>query len=166
MPIYHSLKNMTVPHPNAVVFHFSAPFILHTRWEPPPPKGSKVAMVISLLTGRALEWATAIWERGEEELNSYEGFMALFKCIFDQPPEGREGGERLLQLWQGDQTAAEYALTCRTVAASNGWNYPALRTLFRRGLLEEVQTELAYRDDNLTLDTLIAIAIHLDNLLQ
>lgn len=57
------------------------------------------------------------------------------------PVEGREGGERLLQ--QGNQTAAEYALTFRTVAASRRWNEPALRTLFRQGLHEEVQTELA-----------------------
>lgn len=48
----------------------------------------------------------AIWERGEEELDSYEGFMTLFKCIFDHPPDGREVGERLLQLRQGVQTAA------------------------------------------------------------
>lgn len=80
------------------------------------------------------------------------GSWLCFKCIFDHPPEGRERGERLLQLRQGDQTATEYALTFWTVAASSGWNEPALRTLFRRGLCEEVQTELACRDDNLTLE--------------
>lgn len=103
--------------------------------------------------------------RGEEELDSYDGFMALFKCIFDHPAEGREEVECLLQLQQGNQTAAEYPLTFRTVAASSGWNEPALRTLFRRGLCEKVQTELACRDDNLILDALIAMAICLDNLL-
>lgn len=33
----------------------------------PTTKRSKVATVISLLTVLALEWATAAWERGEEE---------------------------------------------------------------------------------------------------
>jgi hypothetical protein len=102
-----------------------------------------------------LEWAPAVWERGEEELESYEGFIALFKCIFDHPA-GREGGERLLQIQQGNQTAAEYAFTFRTVAASSGWKELALSTLFRKDLREEVQTELVCRDDNLTLDALIA----------
>ena len=90
--------------------------------------------------------------------------MALFRGIFDHPPEGREGSERLFQLCQDDQTAAEYALTFQTVAAANGWNEPALCTLFRGGLREEVQTELACEDDNLSLDVLIAMAICLDNL--
>ena len=92
--------------------------------------------------------------------------MALFKCIFDHPPDGREVGERLLQLRQGVQTAAGYTLTFQTVAASSGRNEPALRTLFRRGLCEEVQMELACRDDNLSLHALIAMAIRQDNLLQ
>jgi hypothetical protein len=91
--------------------------------------------------------------------------MALFKCIFNHSPEGLEGGECLLQLRQGNQTAAEYAFTFQTVAASSRWNEPTLRTLFRRGLREEVQTELACQDDKLSLDALIAMAIRLDNLL-
>jgi hypothetical protein len=90
----------------------------------PTTERSKVATVISLLTGRASEWA--IWARGEEELASYEGLMALFRGIFDHPLEGIEGGECL----QDDQIAAKYALTFRTVAAPSRWNEPALRTLF------------------------------------
>jgi hypothetical protein len=74
-------------------------------------------------------------------------FMALFKCIFDHPSVGREGGERLLR--QGDQTAAEYALTFWTIAASRLWNELVIHTLFRRALREEVKMELACRGDNL-----------------
>lgn len=57
---------------------------------------------------------------GEDELDANERFMALFREVFDYPPDGREGGGQLFQLQQGAQTAAEYALTFRTVAASCG----------------------------------------------
>jgi hypothetical protein len=51
----------------------------------------------------------------------------------------------------------------RAVAATSGWNEPALCTLFRIGLRKEVQMELACRD--VSLDALIEMAIRLDNLL-
>lgn len=38
----------------------------------------------------------AVWERGEDELDSYEGFIARFRGNFDHPLEGREGDEHLL----------------------------------------------------------------------
>ena len=76
--------------------------------------------------------------------------MALFRVVFDHPPVDREGGERQLQLWQGAQTAAEYALTFQTMAAYSGWNEPAICALFRSGLRKEVQMELTSRDNNLS----------------
>jgi hypothetical protein len=54
-----------------------------------------------------LEWATAIWERGEEEQGSYEGFVALFRGVFDPPREGRQRSERILQLRNDTQTKVE-----------------------------------------------------------
>ena len=91
--------------------------------------------------------------------------MALFRVVIDHPLEGGEGGERLLQLQESAQTAAEYALTFRTMAASSGLNEPALRILFRRRLCKQLQTELACRNDSHSLDALTAMTIHLDNLL-
>jgi hypothetical protein len=67
--------------------------LFHPSDRSPHHERSKVATVISLLIGRALEWATAFWERGEEELGSYERFMALFRAVFKHPPEGIEGGK-------------------------------------------------------------------------
>eukprot|EP00063_Salmo_salar_P004097 XP_013978932.1 PREDICTED: uncharacterized protein LOC106560493 [Salmo salar] len=58
----------------------------------PTTKMSKVAMVIFLLSGWALEWATAVWERGKEVLASYERFMALFRAereVSDYSNSGR-----------------------------------------------------------------------------
>ena len=75
-------------------------------------------------------------------------------------------GECLLQLCQGARTALVFALEFQTIAAFTRWNELALVTVFRNGLREEVQLELACRDDNLSLDQLISMAIRLDNLLQ
>ncbi|XP_064877723.1 plexin-A4-like [Oncorhynchus nerka] len=92
-----------------------------------------------------------------------EAHQSLFvKCT----GYNREGGERLFQLWQGAQTAAEYALTFRPLTASSEWNEPVLCAQTRRRLRKEVQMELACREDNVSLDVLIVMAICLDNLLQ
>uniref|UniRef100_A0A3B1JLN1 ribonuclease H n=1 Tax=Astyanax mexicanus TaxID=7994 RepID=A0A3B1JLN1_ASTMX len=126
----------------------------------------KIATVISLLKGKALEWATAVWEQAGTATQSYERFESLFRSVFDNPPDGKEGGEKLLKIRQGGRTAAEYALEFRTVAAASGWNDSALVLVFQRGLREEVQKELACRDDDLTLERLIGMAIRLDNLIR
>jgi hypothetical protein len=86
-----------------------------------------VALVISVQTGWALEWAHTIWERDGPEVQSYERFTQLFRAVFDHPTEGREGGERLLRLCQGSRTASEYSLYFQKVAVSNGWNDQARR---------------------------------------
>jgi hypothetical protein len=122
-----------------------------------------VALVISVLTGRALEWVHAIWERNGPEVQSYERFTQLFRAVFDHPTEGREGGERLLRLCQGSRTASEYSLYFQKVAVSNGWNDQALLTVFCSGLQANVQTELACRDENLMLDKLFTMAISLES---
>lgn len=44
-----------------------------------------------------------------------------------------------------------------------GWDKSTLKAVFRRGL--NPNTELACRDDEATLDSLMDLAIHLDNLL-
>lgn len=50
--------------------------------------------------------------------------------------------------------------------AGSGWNELALKVTFQRGLNEMVLTEMACHDESLTLDSLIDLAIRLDNLLH
>ncbi|XP_034143061.1 uncharacterized protein LOC117592903 [Esox lucius] len=127
---------------------------------------ARVATVVSVLTGKALEWATALWEGEGPELDNYRDFVELFKAVFDHSAVGRERGDRLLHIRQGSRTAAEYALEFRTLSSASGWNDTALLSLFRDGLRDEVKVELACRDDEATLDQLIAMATRLDRLLR
>lgn len=53
----------------------------------------------SLLPGKALTWATAVWEKGGESVSSYKCFVSLFCRVFDHAPEGKEVGERHVELW-------------------------------------------------------------------
>lgn len=139
---------------------------LYFAHQPSMPDHTRVATVVSRLGGRALEWATAVWENEPHIVSSYNSFTNLFKAVFDHPVQGRGAGDQLLQLRQGTQTTAEYALTFRTKAAASGWNEAALLTAFRNGLRPELQKELACRDDDLSLDSLISLAIRLDHLLR
>ncbi|KAI4899522.1 hypothetical protein NFI96_011522 [Prochilodus magdalenae] len=84
--------------------------------------------------------------------------------VFDHPHDGKSQGELLSRLRQGSRSVAEYSLEFRTIAAGTGWNEPALLTFYRLGLNQDVLTELACRDDDLSLDELITLAIRLDHL--
>uniref|UniRef100_A0A3B1JAD9 CCHC-type domain-containing protein n=1 Tax=Astyanax mexicanus TaxID=7994 RepID=A0A3B1JAD9_ASTMX len=125
---------------------------------------ARISFFISRLTGRALDWATAIWPSIEH--STYEHFLSEFKLVFDHPHHGQSQGELLVQLRQGNRSVSDYALEFRTLAAGSGWNEPALRVMFRNGLRADVLSELACKDDGLPLDELISLAIRLDQLKQ
>ncbi|KAI4901477.1 hypothetical protein NFI96_000625 [Prochilodus magdalenae] len=128
---------------------------------PPSSEKARMSFVISCLTGKALDWATAVWPSVEH--GTYDQFLNEFKAAFDHPLDGRSQGELLLKLRQGARSVADYALEFRILAAGSGWNEPPLIVVFRNGLRPEIQIELACRDDKLSLDDLISLAIRLDH---
>lgn len=86
--------------------------------------------------------------------------------MFEHPTGGKEVGEQLLALRQGTSSVAEYALTFRTLAAQTGWQESPLKLLFRKGLNTDLQSELACRDEDKTLDQFIELAIRVDNVVR
>ncbi|MGL4416151.1 MAG: hypothetical protein ACRCT0_01595 [Plesiomonas shigelloides] len=78
-----------------------------------------VAFVCSLLTGKALDWATAVWR--VDAFPTFQSFLTLFRTVFDHSANGESAEERLLAISQGAHTVAEYALDFRTLAAETGW---------------------------------------------
>ncbi len=77
----------------------------------------------------------------------------------------KEVGEELIALRQGNSTAADYTLTFRTLAAQTGWENEPLRLLYRKGLNEELQSELACRNEGRTLEQFMELTIRIDNLM-
>lgn len=123
-----------------------------------PTDVSRISFVCSLLMGKALEWATAVWSDGRPTFTTYDSFLQRFCEILEHPEGGKEAGEQLLVLCQGKSTAKEYALT--------GWVDDPLKLLFQKGLNQELQSELACHDEGRNLDQFINLSVRIDNLIR
>ncbi len=131
-----------------------------------PTDDSRVAFVCSLLTGKALEWATAMWQGNRMSFPSYDHFIRQFRDVFEHSASGKEAGEELIALRQGNHTAAEYTLDFRTLTAQTGWDNEPLRLFYRKGLNSDLQSELACREEGKTLEEFMDLTIRLDNLMR
>ncbi|KAG1968686.1 retrotransposon-derived protein PEG10 [Pimephales promelas] len=124
-----------------------------------PTENSKVAYIITLLTGKALDWATALWEQKSPLTGSCDLFVEEMKKVFHHPTSGGEVDHRLLQISQGTRSVAEFAIEFRTLASESGWDQRALKATFHRAL----SSELAFRDPAPDLESLIDSSIRVDN---
>ncbi|KAK3553321.1 hypothetical protein QTP86_034411 [Hemibagrus guttatus] len=127
---------------------------------------TQCALVMSLLTDRALEWASAVWDADPQIRSSFVYFSGMIREVFEYPAGGKDISIQLMELRQGSDAAADYAIRFRTLAAQSGWNDASLWAVFRAGLKPELQAELACRTEDTTLSQFVATAIRLDNLLR
>lgn len=131
-----------------------------------PTEHSRVAYVITLLTGRALSWATALYDNNSPVCNSLTAFSKEMMKVFAPDVSGRTAANKLMQLRQGRQSATDYAIQFRTLAAESGWGEQALLTTFYHGLSDRIKDELASWEEAENLEVLIARVIRLDHRLQ
>ncbi|KAK3525785.1 hypothetical protein QTP70_007545 [Hemibagrus guttatus] len=104
---------------------------------------TQCAFLMSLLTSRALEWASAVWDADPQIRSSFSYFTGMIREVFEYPAGGNDISLQLMELRQGSDTAADYAIKFRTLAAQSGWNDAALWAVFLAGLNPDLQTELA-----------------------
>ncbi|XP_061822144.1 uncharacterized protein [Nerophis lumbriciformis] len=88
--------------------------------------GAKIAFIFSLLTGRALQWATAAVDHNHGLSTNFATFLSEFQAVFDHPANGGDVASRLHSLQQGSHSVAGYTLEFRTLAADSGWDNKAL----------------------------------------
>nr|XP_023655862.1 uncharacterized protein LOC111837765 [Paramormyrops kingsleyae] len=121
----------------------------------------KVHFVVSLLGGQAVTWATALWAERSPLLRSSRDFQDAFRAVFVHPAVGRSLGDRLLDLRQGNCTAADFSLEFRTLAARLQWPADCLQVIYRRAL----RPELACRGAACFFDEYVKLSISLDTII-
>ena len=99
-----------------------------------PTERSRIAYVIAVSTGRAREWATAVWDANAACCSSFKLFSEEMQRVFDRSLRGKEAARELLYIKQGAGSVYEF----RTLAAAVDWNPSALYDAFYNGLNDAV----------------------------
>ncbi len=121
---------------------------------------------MTLLTGRAIDWAAAVWDSDSRFKYSVDYFIQQLREVFEYPAGGRDISTQIINITQGNRTAAEYTVEFRTLAAQSGWNDVALKAMFHRSLSTELQTELACKGEDSSFSEFVSLAIKIDNLMR
>ncbi len=127
-----------------------------------PTEESKIAFVITLLSGRAALWGTTVWEQKLPCCTSFQSFLEEIRKVFDWAASGREAARFLAELRQGDRSVIEF----RTLAAECQWNSEAQWDMFFHGLADYVKDEIYALELPTSLDGLVSLAIRVDARLQ
>ena len=126
-----------------------------------PTERSKVAFMVSHLTGRAKAWATSEWSRESSICNSLDEFIEALRGAFDPTSSDREKACALSNIRQGTDSVCDYAIRFRTLATDSGWNSTALYDVFLKGLSDQIQDLLVPLDLPSSLDSIITLALEL-----
>lgn len=106
-----------------------------------------------------------LWQCGRGSVNQYLPTRGSSPCCFmcSSILEGKEVREWLLIIRQDFRELAKFLVN--TMTAESNWNEPALKVAVCQGLNNNIVIELECQDDEASLDSLIYLVIHLDNLL-
>ncbi|KAI2646936.1 Retrotransposon-like protein 1 [Labeo rohita] len=124
-----------------------------------PTDCSRIALLTSLLTGQAAEWATAVLKADGDIAHSYPAFTNELSTVFQHPESEVEVDSRLYHLKQGSRSISRYTTEFRTLAVQTTWSNAALRTAYYEGLSTRLKDELAVRELPDTLEGMIQLAL-------
>ncbi|RXN12185.1 Pol poly [Labeo rohita] len=126
----------------------------------------KCAFLMTLLTGKAIDWASAVWDSDSRIKYSLDYFIDQIREVFEYPAGGRDISTQIINIKQGNRTAAEFAVEFRTLAAQSRWNHISLKAMSYHSLNPDLQTELTCRREDSSFSEFVSLAIKIDNLMR
>lgn len=100
-----------------------------------------MAFVITLSSGQAALWGTAVWEQGDQCLESFQTFSNELRKVFDRAVSGREAARVLVELRQHNRWVADYSIKFWTLAVECRWNNEVQWDMFLHGLADRILNE-------------------------
>ncbi len=122
---------------------------------------AKIAFIMSLLSGRALQWAESIWNSRSPVVRSLNTFVDHFQEVFGTSTSAISVHDELFRLRQAGMPIHDYTVRFRTLAAASGWNETALLAAYRRGLDPLTRRQMAIYDDTVGLENFLQRALHI-----
>ncbi|SGY80355.1 BQ5605_C008g05367 [Microbotryum silenes-dioicae] len=134
-----------------------------------PTDESKIAFIISHLTGDAFQhFEHAINAKDDskpEWLTNYQKFLEQAELVLGDPDYRNNLTRQLMSLVQSGP-ASVHASKFTQISSQLDWNQAALIAHFHKGLKLDLQAQLALHDDPQDLQSLIELAIKVDNKLH
>uniref|UniRef100_A0A803TXJ9 Gypsy retrotransposon integrase-like protein 1 n=1 Tax=Anolis carolinensis TaxID=28377 RepID=A0A803TXJ9_ANOCA len=127
-----------------------------------PTDTSKVAFILSLLTGPAGQWATNLILGNDPVKDNLNDFKKLLTDTFGDPLRTENAGWALYRLKQGKGTVLDYLNKFNLYRHQLDWGENAFMLLFTAGLNEMLQDELARLEPAESWDALVAKVLRLD----
>jgi Ty3 transposon capsid-like protein len=127
----------------------------------------KVMFAASFLRSTAFSWFEPFLDSPTDSviLEDFSVFAHTLQTTFGDPDQTGSAERELFSLRQIASVAA-YSADFRRISTNTSWNDAALNAQFYRGLKDPVKDELAKIEKPETLDSLIEIAVRLDNRLH
>ncbi|KAL0173510.1 hypothetical protein M9458_029478, partial [Cirrhinus mrigala] len=115
-----------------------------------PSENAKVAFLISLLIGKALQWAKAIWNSENPIIHSMNRSQTISTTTGTLTTS-----DQLFRLQQGTSSVNDYTLLFRMLAAASGWNDTVLLGAYRQGLNLHICVVMALYNDSFGLESFL-----------
>lgn len=120
-------------------------------------KTIRCAFLLPLLTGKVMDWASAVWDSDPQVQLFHESHQKSLRV----PGWGKGHFTSVARVTSGADTAADFAIKFCMLAAQSGLNKTALVAVFREGVNPDLKAEMACWETNVTLSQYTTIWLDL-----